>query len=244
MAALKPYKGRGIVLHTLKYGDKSLIVHLLTDVGGRQSYMVPGIRSTQGRGSKAGLFQPIFTVEFEGLQSPKMQMHRFKEVQSGQLLRTIPFDPRKSTIALFMAEVLYRLIKESEPNPTLFDFVWSSVGALDELEEGTSNFHLWFLTKLSALLGFFPAGDYQTGDLFDIREGAYTSVCPPHTQYLNAEVARFLRDFTECDVRHLAEIGMNRHQRSALLQGLLSYYAYHLDAIESVRSIEILREVF
>lgn len=232
------------MLHTLKYGDKSLIVYLLTDVGGRQSFMVQGIRSSHGRGSKAGLFQPMFAVEFEGLQSSKMQMHRFKEVHSGQVLRTIPFDVRKSTVALFMAEVLYRLVKESEPNPMLFDFVWSSVGALDELQEGVANFHLWFLANLSALLGFFPGNEYQTGRWFDIREGLYTPAQPLHTQFFTPEVARFFRDFTECDVRFLAEIGMNRHQRVEFLQALLSYYAYHLDAIQSVQSIEILQEVF
>ncbi len=241
---MKSYKGRGIVLHTLKYGDKSLIVYLLTDVGGRQSYMVPGIRSAQGRGSKAGLFQPMFTVEFEGLQSSKMQLHRFKEVQSGQLLRSIPFDVRKSTIALFMAEVLYRLVKESEPNPLLFDFVWSSIGALDELQEGIANFHLWFLSNFSRFLGFFPGNGYHTDDWFDIREGLYTSEQPLHPQVFDPETARFFRDFTECDVRLLAEIGMNRHQRVRLLQALLGYYAYHLDAIQSVRSVEILQEVF
>ncbi len=241
---MKSYKGRGIVLHTLKYGDKSLIVYLLTDVGGRQSFMVPGIRSSQGRGSKAGLFQPIFTLEFEGLESPKMQMHRFKEVRSGQLLRSIPFDVRKSTIALFMAEVLNRLVKESEPHPLLFEFVWSSVGALDELQEGTPNFHLWFLTKLSGLLGFFPGNDYHTGDWFDIREGLFTAEQPLHPQFFDPEVACFFRDFTECDVHCLAEIGMNRHQRVKYLQALLNYYAYHLDAIRSVQSIEILQEVF
>lgn len=241
---MKSYKGRGIVLHTLKYGDKSLIVHLLTDIGGRQSYMVPGIRSAQGRGSKAGLFQPIFAVEFEGLQSPKMQMHRFKEVQSGLLLRSIPFDVRKSTVALFMAEVLYRLVKESEPNPLLFDFVWNSVAALDALDEGVANFHLWFLANLSRLLGFYPSGEYHTGDWFDIREGVYCPSQPQHTQFFKPETACFLRDFTECDVRCLAEIGMNRYQRVEFLQALMSYYGYHLDAIQSVQSIRILQEVF
>lgn len=241
---MKSYKGRGIVLHTLKYGDKSMIVYLLTDVGGRQSYMVQGVRSTRGHGSKAGLFQPIFTVEFEGLQSPKMEMHRFREVRSGQLLHSIPFDVRKSTMALFMAEVLYRLVKESEPNPDLFEFVWNSVGALDQLEEGVANFHLWFLSNLSLFLGFFPDGDYHTGDWFDIREGHYTAERPLHSLCFDPENACFLRDFTECDVRYLAEIGMNRRQRVSFLHDLLTYYGYHLDAIKSVRSLEILQEVF
>lgn len=241
---MKSYKGRGIVLNTLKYGDKSLIVHLLTDVGGRQSFMVQGIRSAHGRGSKAGLFQPLFAVEFEGLESPKMEMHRFKEVRSGLVLQSLPFDVRKSTIALFMAEVLYRLIKESEANADLFNFVWHSVAALDELKKGVYNFHLWFLTHLSRLLGFFPAGAYTSGCWFDIREGCYTPIRPLHTACFTPENTTFLRDFTECDVRCLAEIGMNRHQRVEFMQALLNYYAYHLDAIHSVQSVRILQEVF
>ena len=65
---MKTYKGRGVVLHTLKYGDSSMVVYLLTDAGGRRSYMVQGVRSRNGRGSKLALFQPMFPVEFEGLE--------------------------------------------------------------------------------------------------------------------------------------------------------------------------------
>ena len=110
------------MLHTLKYGDTSMVAYLLTDVGGRRSYMVQGVRSRSGRGSKLALFQPMFPVEFEGLESPRQQMDRFKEVRAGFVLQSLPFDVRKSTMALFMAEVLYRLVRESEPNRPLFDF--------------------------------------------------------------------------------------------------------------------------
>ena len=73
--ALKSYKARGIVLGTLKYGEKGLIVHMLTDTHGRQSYMVQGVKPS-AKGSKMALLQPMFAVEFEGLQSSKMSMHR------------------------------------------------------------------------------------------------------------------------------------------------------------------------
>lgn len=241
---MKSYKGRGVVLNTLKYGDRSLIVHLLTDVGGRQSFMVQGVRSTHGKGSKSALLQPLFAVEFEGLESAKMEMHRFKELHCGIVLKSTPFDIRKSTIALFMAEVIYRLVKESEANPTLFDFIWHSIEALDELSEGVANFHLWFLANLSRLLGFFPSGEYQKGAWLDIKEGAYVDMQPLHTLYFNPEMSCYFRDFTECDVRCLAEIGMNRSQRVELMQSLLRYYGYHLDAIHGVQSIAILQELF
>ena len=241
---MKSYKARGVVLHTLKYGDSSMVVHLLTDVGGRRSYMVQGVRSTRGRGSKLALFQPMFAVEFEGLESPRRQMDSFREVRSGAVLRSVPFDVRKSTIALFMAEVLYRLVRESEPNGPLFDFVWGSVGALDAMEEGGANFHLWFLANLSRFLGFYPGNAYTAGAFFDIREGLYTKTPPPHAGYMSGEHARTLDDFIRCDVRCLGEIGLNRRQRVGFLDALLVYYGYHLDAIRAVQSVKILQEVF
>ena len=98
---MKTYKGRGVVLHTLKYGDSSMVVYLLTDVGGRRSYMVQGVRSRSGRGSKLALFQPMFPVEFEGLESSRQQMHRFREVRTAFSLQSLPFDVRKSTCLLY-----------------------------------------------------------------------------------------------------------------------------------------------
>ena len=70
---LKTYKARGIVLNSLKYGDSAMVVHLLTDALGRQSYMVQGVRSSRGRGSKLALFQPMFALEFEGLTSSRQK---------------------------------------------------------------------------------------------------------------------------------------------------------------------------
>ena len=120
--------------------------------------MVQGLGSRRGHGSKQALFQPMFALEFEGLESPRMQMHRFGEVHSGIVFRTIPFDVRKSTIAMFMAEVLYRLVRESEANAMLFDFVWGSVEALDEAADGVANFHLWFSLESVPLLGLLAPG--------------------------------------------------------------------------------------
>ena len=241
--ALKSYKARGIVLGTLKYGEKGVIVHILTDVLGRQSYMVQGVRPT-AKGSKMALLQPMFAVEFEGLTSSKMSLHRLKDLVPGIVLQTTPFDVRKSTMALFMAEVLYRLVKESEPADALFDFVWGSVAALDHIDEGIANFHLWFLANLSRPLGFSPDNEYEEGAWLDIRDGHFTphALLPSHA--LTPNNARILHDMLECDVRYLAEVGLNRAQRVDFLDALLAYYAYHLDTINSVQSIRILQEVF
>ncbi len=242
---MKSYKGRGIVLHTLKYGDSSMIVYLLTDVGGRRSYMVQGVRSRSGRGSKQALFQPAFPVEFEGLEPAQTtQMHRFREVRSGFLLQGIPFDVRKSTMAMFLAEVVYRLVRESEQNEPLFDFVWNSVAALDAIEQGVANFHLWFLAQLSRLLGFYPGNDYAEGDWFDIKEGLYVALPPLHTLSMQPDDAQMLDTLLRLPVTELHTLQLNRTRRVEFLNAMLSYFAYHLDSIHAVQSVRILREVF
>ena len=241
---MKSYKARGVVLSTVKYGDSGMVVQMLTDRYGRQSYMVQGVRSGRGRGSKMALFQPLFLLQFEGLESSHSDLHKMREVQNDVVFKSLPYDIRKSTMALFMAEVLYRFVKDNEQTSELFDFVWASVGALDALEEGISNFHLWFLANLSRLLGFAPDNEYVDGAWFDIREGHFTSHALFPSMALTPENARLLHDMLECDVRYLGEIGLNHDERRSFLDAMLRYYAFHFDAIHSVESLRILREVF
>ncbi|MFR8224375.1 MAG: DNA repair protein RecO [Alistipes shahii] len=121
---MKTYKGRGIVLHTLKYGDTSMVAYLLTDVGGRRSYMVQGSAAAAAGVQKLALFQPMFPVEFEGLESPRQQMDRFQGGARGVCAAKPSVRcPEIDHGALSCAEVLYRLVRECEPNRPLFDFV-------------------------------------------------------------------------------------------------------------------------
>ena len=93
--AMKNYKARGVVLSTVKYGDSGMVVQMLTDRFGRQSYMVQGVRSSRGRGSKMALFQPLFVLAFEGLESAHSDLHKMREVQNEIIFKSIPYDIRK-----------------------------------------------------------------------------------------------------------------------------------------------------
>ena len=241
---MKNYKARGVVLHTLKYGDSGLVVYLYTDLHGRQTYLIQGVRSSKGKGNKAALFQPMFLLEYEGIEPKIGEMHRIKELAASVPLSSLPFDVRKSTIALFMAEVLYRLVRESEPNPRLFAFIEQAVQALDVLQEGISNFHLWFLVKLSYFLGFYPGNAYSENSFFDIMRGEFTVLPPTHRMVVERDEARLLGQLMDVRVDALGTIGLNRQQRVAFLNALLAFIGYHADTIHSVKSVDILKEVF
>ena len=241
---MKNYKARGVVLHTVKYGDSGLVAYLYTDLHGRQTYLIQGVRSSKSKGNKAALFQPMFLLEYEGIEPKIGEMHRMKEAVASIPLSTIPFDVRKSTISLFMAEVLYRLVRESEPNPHLFAFIEQAVQALDVLQEGVSNFHLWFLVKLSYFLGFYPGNSYIENFFFDIMRGEFVILPPTHRMMMQREETRLLGELMDVRVDELGTIGLNRQQRVAFLNALLTFIGYHADTIHSVKSVDILREVF
>ena len=205
---MRTYKARGVVLHTIKYGDSSMVAYLFTDLFGRMNYMIQGVHSSRGRGNKAALFQPMFLVEFEGI------------------------------------EELYRLIRESEANEPLFDFVCRSVVQLDRMTEGISNFHLWFLVQLSAYLGFYPGNEPIPNGYFDIRGGVFTPSVPAHRICMDASCSGLLGDLMDCEADRLGSLPLSRTQRSAFMESMLLFFGYHLDAIRTVRSVSILREIF
>lgn len=241
---MRTHKTQGIVLHTVKYGDSSMIAYILTRHAGRQNYMVQGVRSTKSRSNKAALFQPMFLVEFESIETPHSQMHRIKDLRSSVVLRSLAFDVRKSTISLFMAETIYRLIRETEQNEPLFDFVFHSVSALDALESGVSNFHLWFLVKLSYFLGFYPANEYVQDGYFNIQDGCFCRNIPDHRQCFSQQESHILHQMMGIEISQLGDIELKGQSRSNFLSSLLLYFSYHFESVHNIRSVEILREVF
>ena len=103
-------KTRGIVLHTTRYGESSLIVHCYTEQHGRQSYMVKGVRRSR-RNSRSNIFQPLFILDFEVYHKDSREIQLVKEAARSAPLNSIPYDLIKSTQAIFMAEVLFRVVK-------------------------------------------------------------------------------------------------------------------------------------
>lgn len=74
-------KTQGIVLHSLKYKDTSIIVDIYTEVSGRASFLVPVSRSRKAA-VKSVLFQPMSLVELEADFRPNTAIYKVKEAKS------------------------------------------------------------------------------------------------------------------------------------------------------------------
>ena len=123
-------------------------------------------------------------------------------------------------------------------------FISDSVIRLDRMEKGVANFHLWFLVQLSAYLGFYPGNEFSDGAFFDMRSGLFTPSLPIHAVCMDQENSSLLGHLMDCSADELDELRLSRERRSAFLESILEFFGYHLDAIRTVRSISILREVF
>ena len=100
------HKTRGIILHTLNYSETSLIVKIITPDFGVKSYIVNGVRSKKSK-FKATIFQPLALVDMVVSNTDKAELQRISEINILSPYTDIPYNIIKSSIALFLNEIVY-----------------------------------------------------------------------------------------------------------------------------------------
>lgn len=237
-------KTKGVVLHSLKYNDAFRIVNVYTEPYGCMAYMVPVSRPKRGNGRSAAC-SPLAIVEFESDYKESRPIQRMREVRPVYLFRSLPYDPYKSAVALFLAEFLYRVLREEGENAPLFAYLDYSIRRLDQCERGTANFHLVFLMRLSMFLGIFPNIEgYYPGVCFDLRNACFAGRVPPHADYLRPEEASRLAELMRMDYDTMRLFRMSRTERLRCLEVIEYYYRLHLPAFPKLKSLDVLKELF
>ncbi len=238
------HKTRGIVLNYIKYSESSLIVTIYTELYGRQSFIVQGVRGKKSK-IKANLFQPLFLLDMEVYHKPKRDLQRAKEIQNAYIFTSLPYDLKKSTLAIFIAEILYKTIQEQEPNSELFNYLFNSIQLLDLKEKGTSNFHIYFLIHLTKYLGFFPNNNYSAINCyFDLKAGNFVQIKPMHFSVLEREASKILSRLLIFSDNQHEELIIDYKIRIQLLEKIIEYFTLHNEGISGIKSLEVLKEVF
>lgn len=234
----------GIVLHTVKYSDKANIVHIYTEQSGRMSFLLPAQRSRKSA-VKQVLFQPLSVVEFEADVRPRSGLHPIKEAKAWYIFTSLPYDPYKSAIAMFLAEFLYRALKEETTNIPLYAYLVHSVQWLDVCETNFANFHLVFLMRLSRFLGLYPnVEDYAPSDYFDLLNACFVPSQPYHGMFVRPEEASHIRNLMRMNYETMHLFVMNRMERNRCLDIINEYYRLHLPDFPELKSLPVLQELF
>ena len=237
-------KTRGILIHQLKYSETSVIATIYTENFGRQSYIINGVHSKNAT-VKAAVLQPLFLLDLEVYHKPGRDLHRLKNAKIEAPYTSIPYDIRKSTVVIFLAEMLNKCMKEEDPNHELFEFIFHSLTFFDLTEKGIANFHLWFLFKLTTYLGIFPNREnLEVSNYFDMEKARFVSREPTHLKYMDKRTTEIFSRLFDMSFSNLSEFAISGSDRQILLQKIIEFYQIHFEFLGELKSLRVLKEVF
>lgn len=233
-------KTKAIVISALKFQEKSLIVKCFTQSDGLKSYFVRDAFSSRKSNQKIAYFQPLTILEIEAVHKNKGTLENFKEIKLAATFQTIPNDVVKSTIVMFLSEMLHHSIHEEEKNEALFVFLETALLWLDNHDE-TANFHLILLLEITKYLGFYPDISDMDMPFFEMTEGVFTpfhaiSSLSEHETKLFKKLIDLKFD-NDQKTFHVIE-------RQLLLKIVIDYYSFHLQGFKKPKSLDVLKEVF
>ncbi len=223
---------------------------MLTELFGIQTYLVNGVRSSKKTGSKAIMYQPGSVLELEAYHNETKDIQRIKEANRACVMEEVLSNVVKNSIALFMVEVLAKIIKQPEADAGLFYFTEDILAQLDVLPAAeAANLPLFFALQLPQFFGFKIAEAsprlLESTFFLDLQEGEFTAAEPLHEYVLTGTAAA--QTATLLQITHpgeLREITITRKQRQELLQAYMRYYALHIHDFGPLKTLQVMQEVW
>lgn len=235
---------RGIVLHSFKYGETSIICNIYTETHGKVAFLVQGARKHKAK-LKANLFQPFFLLDLEIYYKEKRQLQKIKEARNAHPFETVLYDNSKRSIAIFLAEVLNKTIQSEEADQQLFEFIYNHIKILDIKEQGLANFHLSFLIQLTKFLGFYPQNNFNAENkFFDLKHGFFTKIKPFHKHHLDEKESEIFHEIMKYSANQHESLQIAPSIRKKLLDKIIDFYYLHHSGNIHFKSYQILKEVF
>lgn len=237
------HKTRGIVLRITSYAETSVVAKIYTQKFGLQAYLINGVKKPKAK-IPLNVLQPMHLLDMVVYHKPNGNTQRVKDLRSDPILQSIPYDIVKSSIVIFLNEMIYKSIKQQHEDEVMFEFIAKSIELLDHSEEGVANFHLIFLLKLTRFLGIYPdLANADKLDFFDLKDGIFVANQPPHTYFIEASLKTCWLQLFKNSIEHFEELKINSAVRKVLLNKIIEYYSFHIEDFGVVKSHEILEEV-
>jgi DNA repair protein RecO (recombination protein O) len=232
---------KGIVFQAIKYKDNQIIAKIFTERYGLKAFMVRSGKSAKT--SVIPLLQPLTIVELTTQAKENSSLLQLKQLRLATPFSDIPFNPIKSSIVLFLDEILTKTIAEDYQNDDLFTFLEYALLLLDQSND-IKNFHLWFLMELSRHYGFYPSIEDSTAAYFDFNTGESQDFKPSHPNYIEGKAKELWFKLVDQKFEEISQIPLTGEDRRKMLEHLVKYIQLHLENLREIKSLEVLRELF
>jgi DNA repair protein RecO (recombination protein O) len=237
-------RDQAIIIHSIKHGDSSLIVHVLTRENGRNSLIAKGARSKK----------PRFGAALEVMShSEVIQILREARVINNFL--PIRDNLERTALGLAVCELLRMVTPVAESSSDIFDI---SIHALESISSAQKNVrnHFWrFELELFRPLGIglsltnciqcgrIPTAEKDKEVEFDSANGAIRcSECKTGNGFdLAMEAYRVLEFLNRTHIRSVENITISKRAES-VIKSMLSYHLrMHLPVHRDLKSLDALK---
>src|SRR5690606_8026695 len=231
-----------IVISALKYSEADLIVKCFTQKSGLKTYILRGILKSKKGKFKVSMFQPLTQLEIVARHKEKGTMEYLQDARIIHHYSSLHTNVIKSTLVLFLSELLRSAIQEEEQNEPLYHYLENTFTWLD-MHDNIANFHLLFMLNLTRYLGFFP--DEVQGDrpYFNMLDGVFQDMST-NPYCIDGANMQLLKSLIGMKFDELEHIQLTRSGRSGFLNMMISYYQLHIDSFKKPKSLGVLNEIF
>ena len=232
---------KAIVISKIKYNDNDLIVKCYTASSGVKSYIIKNASKSKKGKLKPAYFQLLSLLQIEAEHKETRGLQYFKEVRLHKPYESLHTNVFKSTVLLFLAEILSMILNEEEANSSLFEYIETTLLWFDA-SENTGTFHHQFLMGLTKFLGINPDTTQNDQPYFNLQDGKFQ---PNLGDYcVSGEKLKLLKPFLGTKFDTTITHALNASQKHELLNMILSYFKLHLHAFKHPKSLTVLNQVY
>ena len=233
-----------IPLRVIPYSDRNSILSAYSRELGRVSFVVPSGAGREARRRRALLMPMCPGVGVADVVPGKEVLH-MRDPQPCPPMQLVVSDPLRASMAMFLSEVLLHVLRQSEGEPALFDFVRNAAVRLNSPDVVVGNFHIVFLCRLLVFLGIAPdVASYRPGMLFDMADAVFRVSAPMHGRYLTADETAAAAALGRMTWENMHLYKYTRAQRARVLDGLLEYLSLHHVGLSGLKSLDVMRDLF
>ncbi|MDE6191249.1 MAG: recombination protein O N-terminal domain-containing protein [Muribaculum sp.] len=234
-----------IALHTVRYNDSNNILTAFSLEEGRVSLLIPASASREARRRRA-ITMPMSFFECIANYRHGHSIANISDVKQSIPLPGLTGNPIKITVALFLAELLGTILRETPEDALLFDYLAYAARQLNDADSGeTANFPIHFLYRLGRFLGIEPdTSTYRRGRVFDMLDGTFRDSAPLHRRFLDGSDAEAVYMLSRMSWDNYGMFRFNRDQRRRILAAIIDYYTVHYTSLTRLNSLEVMKELF
>lgn len=234
-----------IALRTIRLNDSKNLLSAWVESHGRLTFAITAGKSREAARRRA-LTTPLATFEAIADIRPGRAINTLRDISPMPGSLALASTPLQNAVAAFVAEALDNILRNSPPDNALSAYIFSAAHTFAKAHGRTlANFNISFLYHLTHMCGVGPdISLYHKGCIFDIPQATFSSSLPLHNNFIRPDKAHFVTILHRIPLDRCGLIKIDRQQRREIFDHILSFYSYHLIAIDNLESLKILQQLF